>query len=73
MKDANGNPPTNLSLDACHGATSLVPWNGKQTRIYHYVAAYEYPCTVGCYQGTPIASGRAGGAVGGGPPPGAGA
>jgi hypothetical protein len=66
VKDASGNLPTNTSLDACHGTTSVVPWNGKQTRIYHYVATYEYPYTVGCYHGTPIASGHGGGP--GGPP-----
>ena len=41
------------------------PWNGRQTRIYHYVATLEYPYSVGCFHGTPIATGR------GGPPGGA--
>lgn len=52
-KDASGALPTNADLDACHGATSTVRWNGKPTRIYHYVATLEYPYTVGCYRGTP--------------------
>jgi hypothetical protein len=69
VKDAHGDLPTNTSLDACHGATSVVPWNGKRTRIYHYVATLEYPYTVGCYHGTPISVGRA---SGGPPPPGPG-
>ena len=68
VKDAKGNLPTNTTLDACHGTTSIVTWNGKPTRIFHYVATFEYPYTVGCYHGTPISSGHGGG--GGGSPPG---
>jgi hypothetical protein len=29
-----------------------VLWNGKPTRIYHYVATAEYPYTLGCFRGT---------------------
>ena len=43
---------TNGELDACHGRTSTVRWNGKPTRIYHYVATPEYPYTLGCFRGT---------------------
>ncbi len=64
VKDAKGNLPTNVSLDACHGTTGIVPWNGKPTRIYHYVATFEYPYAVGCYHGTPISSGHGGGGGG---------
>lgn len=53
VKDAAGNLPANSDLDACHGTTSKVVWNGKRTSIYHYVATIEYPYTVGCYHGTP--------------------
>jgi YHYH protein len=53
-KDANGNLPTNTDLDACHGTTSAVPWDGKTVTMYHYVATLEYPYTVGCYHGTAI-------------------
>jgi YHYH protein len=42
---------TNADLDACHGRTSTVLWNGKQTRIYHYDATAEYPYTLGCFRG----------------------
>ena len=70
VKDAHGNLPTNTSLDACHGTTSVVSWNGKPTLIYHYVATLEYPYTVGCYHGTPISTGARGG--GAGPPSGPG-
>lgn len=57
-KDAKGNLPSNANLDACHGTTSKVLWNGKQTSIYHYVATLEFPYTVGCYHGTAISAGR---------------
>jgi hypothetical protein len=43
---------TDADLDACHGRTSTVLWNGKPTRMYHYVATAEYPYTLGCFRGT---------------------
>ena len=52
--DAHGTLLTNASLDACHGRTSAVSWNGKRKVLYHYDATLEYPYTVGCYHGTPI-------------------
>lgn len=51
-RDAKGNLPTNADLDECHGRTSTVEWNGKQTSIYHYVATTEFPYTAGCFHGT---------------------
>lgn len=66
-RNAKGDLLTNTDLDACHGRTSEVMWNGKLTDIYHYDATIEYPYTVGCFRGTPIASGvtmRMGGAPG---------
>jgi hypothetical protein len=70
-RNAKGELLTNTELDACHGRTSRVMWNGRMTDIYHYVATIEYPYTVGCFRGTPISSGvtmKMGGT--GGPPPG---
>lgn len=52
-RDAQGNLLTNAALDACHGRTSMVMWNGQQVRMYHYVATAAYPYTLGCYMGTP--------------------
>jgi len=60
LKDAAGNLPSNAALDACHGTTSVVPWNGRPARVYHYVATLEYPYTVGCFHGTPAVTGRGG-------------
>jgi hypothetical protein len=75
VKNKAGELPTNTQLDACHGTTSRVPWDGRMTRIYHYVATLEYPYTVGCFHGTAIASGHGGGGAksgSGGPPGGSG-
>ena len=58
-RDAQGDLPTNADLDACHGRTSVVMWNGQPTNIYHYDATLEYPYTIGCFRGTPVV--RAGG------------
>jgi hypothetical protein len=52
-RDASGALLANAALDACHGRTSVVPWNGRRQSVYHYVATLEYPYTVGCYHGTP--------------------
>lgn len=53
-RDANGNILTNADLDECHGTTSEIEWDGQKVVMYHYVATYEYPYTLGCYRGTPI-------------------
>lgn len=55
-RDSKGNLPTNADLDSCHGRTSQVEWNGKPTTIYHYDATLEYPYTVGCFHGAPVAN-----------------
>ncbi len=41
-------------LDACHGTTSPVLWDGKKVSMYHYVLTAEYPYTIGCFRGTPV-------------------
>jgi len=50
-RDAKGALLTDAALDACHGRTSVVPWNGTRVRIYHYDATLEYPYTLGCFRG----------------------
>ncbi len=70
-RDAHGSLLTNASLDACHGRTSAVMWNGKRKSIYHYDATIEYPYTVSCFYGTPTVIRRpAGGGASGPPEPG---
>lgn len=47
----------NSDLDACHGTTSAVQWGGQTVTMYHYVANFEFPYTLGCYHGTPVQTG----------------
>lgn len=42
---------TNADLDACHGHTHAVEWNGETVELYHYHATWEYPYTLGCFRG----------------------
>lgn len=68
--DAAGKEYTDADLDACHGITSDIEWNGKKVTMYHYVLTQEYPYTLGCFRGTPVVSSGAqggGGAMTGGP------
>jgi hypothetical protein len=51
-RDTAGKLLTDSDLDACHGRTSTVPWDGAQVAMYHYVATAEFPYTLGCYHGT---------------------
>ncbi len=53
-RDSEGALPVNSDLDACHGRTSTVTFNGKEQQIYHYSATLEFPYTVGCFHGTPV-------------------
>ena len=47
-----GRPLTDADLDACHGHTHVVTWNGTPQAIYHYHVTREYPYTLGCFRGT---------------------
>ena len=55
-RTADGALLTNTDLDACHGRTSSVLWNGTVQDVYHYDATLEYPYTMGCYHGTPTST-----------------
>ncbi|MGE5537670.1 MAG: YHYH protein [Gemmatimonas sp.] len=50
----DGRVVTNAELDACHGRVDEIDWDGERRRMYHYVANFEYPYTLGCYRGTPM-------------------
>lgn len=41
-------------LDACHGHTHPVLWDGKMVNLYHYHWTYDFPYNVGCFKGTPV-------------------
>ncbi len=69
-RDSEGTMLSSADLDACHGRTSTVEWNGEERRMYHYVMTLDFPYTVACYRGTPIteAEGLELGPPGAGPP-----
>jgi YHYH protein len=48
---AGGKTLTTADLDACHGTTSVIDWNGRKVKMYHYVATADFPYTVGCLRG----------------------
>ena len=48
---------TNADLDACHGHTHAIPWDGTTVTTYHYHTTDEYPYTLGCYRGAPVRNG----------------
>jgi len=52
----DGRELASKDLDACHGHTHMVMWNGKMQSIYHYHLTRDYPYTLGCFKGTPVAS-----------------
>ncbi|HEV7769301.1 MAG TPA: YHYH protein [Solirubrobacterales bacterium] len=56
-RGAGGRLLSNEDLDACHGQTSKVKFEGRWQRIYHYNATLEYPYTLGCFHGTPVSGG----------------
>ena len=60
----NGAVLTTADLDACHGHSHEIEWDGEQRALYHYHLTRDYPYSVGCFQGTPA---RVAGAVAGPP------
>lgn len=75
-QEASGRILTTNDLDACHGHTGPVLWDGKVVTMYHYHFTADYPYTIGCFTGKAIkvAGQQAGGGQGrppkGPPPPG---
>lgn len=51
VRGENGKVLTNADLDACHGHTHAITWDGQTVTMYHYHATYEYPYTLGCFHG----------------------
>jgi hypothetical protein len=54
--DVGGVALTNAKLDTCHGHVGPVMFHGTMQTIYHYHATREFPYTLGCYKGTPVAT-----------------
>lgn len=51
MHGENGEILTDDDLDACHGHTHAISWDGQTVTVYHYHMTREYPYSVGCYHG----------------------
>ena len=49
-----GKTLTNASLDACHGHSHVIEWDGKQVEMYHYHMTAGYPYSIGCFRGKPV-------------------
>ncbi len=67
--DEDGREITNAELDECHGRTGPVLIDGRVVTTYHYRFTLEFPYTIGCFRGTPIALPRRGPPPGMRPPP----
>jgi hypothetical protein len=46
---------TNEDLDECHGHTHEIEWDGEMKEMFHYHVNGEYPYSIGCFRGEPIA------------------
>ncbi len=46
---------SNDDLDECHGHTHAIEWDGETKEMYHYHVNNQFPYSIGCYRGTPIA------------------
>lgn len=68
----DGAEVTNEDLDACHGHTHVIEWDGQMVEMYHYHVTNEFPYTVGCFHGMPAVRGisTGEGGMGGGQPQG---
>lgn len=51
LRDEGGKILKNDDLDACHGHTHAVMWDGEMKEIYHYHFTHEYPYSLGCFKG----------------------
>ncbi|MEP6729975.1 MAG: YHYH protein, partial [bacterium] len=47
----DGRRLANSNLDACHGHTHAILWDGQSRTMYHYHMTREYPYSVGCFHG----------------------
>lgn len=60
----DGAEVTNEDLDACHGHTHQIEWDGQMVELYHYHATHQFPYVVGCFHGTSSLKGPIGGGGG---------
>ena len=51
-RDVGGQILSSADLDACHGHTHEIEWDGQKVVMYHYHATWDFPYTIGCMNGT---------------------
>jgi YHYH protein len=56
LRGSGGQQISNTNLDACHGHTGPVLQDGEMRALYHYHLTREYPYTLGCFTGAPLAA-----------------
>jgi len=54
VRGERGDSLTSDDLDACHGHTHEIGWDGRRVTTYHYHATHEHPYTLSCFRGTPV-------------------
>lgn len=54
-RSLKGKLVTNEDLDECHGHTHVIDWDGKKIEMFHYHLNTEFPYSIGCFRGTPVA------------------
>ncbi len=42
---------SSADLDACHGHSHPIMWNGRRVTMYHYHATWDFPYSIGCLRG----------------------
>lgn len=52
-KVGDNNFLTTSDLDECHGLTSDITLNGKETTSYHYVMTQDFPYSISCFRSKP--------------------
>jgi hypothetical protein len=58
LQGENGKVLENADLDACHGHSHKIDWDGKTVEMYHYHFTRAYPYTIGCYKGSAVRSSK---------------
>jgi len=53
-KVGNNNILTTSDLDECHGLTSQIILDGKNTTMYHYVMTQDFPYSASCFRAAAI-------------------
>lgn len=61
LKGEGGVELSTDDLDACHGHTHEIEWDGKKVTMYHYHLTHDFPYSVGCFRGKKSVTGPLGG------------